>query len=344
LDVDNLVEKLNVLDDGFKISTTSDDYIEVMEELVKLSVPFEIREAKSGSLPYFAGLDEIELNSLKNLGAGSYSESRSSDYKNAIVGWAGDNLEMSLDFKNILVYYEKDIDDLLWVYELELKPKRSLGETYLVIKGTGIEFDKTYDTEEFNESTGITFEDLKSTKTVKFALSDTGVESLEFFLSPKFSELEVDDDIEPCNFNDRCEEELGETWRNCRSDCKPWGIVIILLVILFFFAVIAYMLLQWWYKINYERLLFKNRNDVYNLTNFISNARSQGMGDKEIFKKLRERGWKREQINYIFKKMKGKAIMPFDFVKLFKKEGVKKAVESREGIKLPPPPPRVAKK
>ena len=53
--------------------------------------------------------------------------------------------------------------------------------------------------------------------------------------------------------------------------------------------------------------------------NFTSNAKSQGLEDREIRKKLRENGWNNEQINYVFKKLEGKAIMPFDFLKLFKR-------------------------
>jgi hypothetical protein len=88
---------------------------------------------------------------------------------------------------------------------------------------------------------------------------------------------------------------------------------------LVFFALAVYVALQWWYKEKYEKYLFKNRNDLYNLMNFISNARSQGLQDKEIIGKLKASGWGGEQINYVFKKMAGKAIMPFDFLRLFKK-------------------------
>jgi len=83
--------------------------------------------------------------------------------------------------------------------------------------------------------------------------------------------------------------------------------------VLIFAAFVSYIILQEWYKRRYERHLFKNRNDLFNLINFISNAQARGMDKKEIEKRLKEFKWSSEQINYAFKKVKGrKTGMPLE--------------------------------
>src|SRR3989344_559670 len=77
-----------------------------------------------------------------------------------------------------------------------------------------------------------------------------------------------------------------------------------LLLIVIFLGV--YIILQSWYKRHYERSLFRNPNDLYNLINFIYNSRKAGLRDNDGRKKLLDKKWKREQVNYAFKKIDGK--------------------------------------
>ena len=69
---------------------------------------------------------------------------------------------------------------------------------------------------------------------------------------------------------------------------------------------LIYIILQTWYKKNYEKHLFKNPNDLYNLINFIYNSRKAGLDEKEGRKKLLEKKWSKEQIVYAAKKLDGK--------------------------------------
>ncbi|MEK6848883.1 MAG: hypothetical protein AABX65_04600, partial [Nanoarchaeota archaeon] len=179
---------------------------------------------------------------------------------------------------------------------------------YLVINSKNVKFDSDYKQREKDETT-INLDSIKS-REIKFAIGGIKAENLEFYASPVFSLLEFEPTAS-CDNNGKCGE--GENRENCRNDCKPWGIAIILILGVVALGFAAYLFLQWWYKVRYEKHLFVNRNDVYNILNFISNAKSQGMQENEIKAKLRQTGWNSEQISYVQKKMQGKAIMPFDF-------------------------------
>ena len=82
-----------------------------------------------------------------------------------------------------------------------------------------------------------------------------------------------------------------------------FGIFVLLII-----ALAIYIFLQEWYKHNYEIHLFKDKSELYNLMNFIQNARKQGLNDNDIRKKLKSSKWSGEQINYAINKLDGKRV------------------------------------
>ena len=83
-------------------------------------------------------------------------------------------------------------------------------------------------------------------------------------------------------------------------------IAIIIILLIFAFAFVSYAILYWWYKTRYEKHLFKNKANLYNILNFINSALSHGKEKKEIKENLKRAGWTGEQIDYAFKKIRGK--------------------------------------
>ena len=109
----------------------------------------------------------------------------------------------------------------------------------------------------------------------------------------------------------------------------PWGwftFGMIMLLIVFF---VVYILLQEWYKKNYESYLFKKKDDLFNIINFIYNSRASGLDDGEIKKKLSKSGWNNEQISYAFKKIDGKRTGMFE-IPIFKSRENKEVREEIE--------------
>ena len=64
--------------------------------------------------------------------------------------------------------------------------------------------------------------------------------------------------------------------------------------------------MQEWYKRKYESHLFKNRNSLYNIVQYIRQAKSKGIEEKKIKANLKKAGWSLEQIRYATKKHEGK--------------------------------------
>jgi L-rhamnose mutarotase len=93
--------------------------------------------------------------------------------------------------------------------------------------------------------------------------------------------------------------------------------------------------LQEWYKRNYESYLFKNKNDLFNLIHFMDNAEKQKITKEDMFKKLEEKGWNHEQIEYAYKKYKGlrTGMWEIPIFKWRENKKVKEEIEKRKGEK-----------
>jgi hypothetical protein len=111
-----------------------------------------------------------------------------------------------------------------------------------------------------------------------------------------------------------------------------WGSI---LIVIFF---VIYIILQEWYKRHYEKSLFKNPDDLYNLLNFIYNSRAAGLSDDATKNKLYDRKWKKEQVAYAFKKIDGKrtGMWEIPLFKLMEKNKVKRQIELKQGRPVDP--------
>jgi len=329
--LDALDSELKELERKYEIASSSSEYTEIMSDLTELKVPYSLEGHPSGG-DYFPDVEQINPDHLaalldKDIG-------NSDEYKNAIAGWINKNIDVDIESRVYSLHYDNEISPILTVVNLKIKPKQNLEDIHLII-GRGydeITFKENYKEKPVGTATAITFSELKQDEetSIEFILP----EEIEFisvpvYISPEFSELPEAGEIAPCNFNGICEAELDETRENCPSDCKPWKKIIIYLAILLFAGFIVYIAMQEWYKRYYEGKLFKNRNNLLNLINFINNALNQGVSRDEIIKKLKKHKWSNEQIIYSFKKVKGKKtgmweIPVFKVFKIFRKKQEKK--------------------
>ncbi|MEM4182118.1 MAG: hypothetical protein QXX68_03160 [Candidatus Pacearchaeota archaeon] len=125
-------------------------------------------------------------------------------------------------------------------------------------------------------------------------------------------------DLGVCNFNKVCEKDLGENYKNCRSDCKPWGIAITLIVIIFIVTFILYFLIVSKLKEAYEKKLFKSERDLLNVISFFKSYEEKGLSRQEAIEKLTKSGWTREQAVYASKKAKGERTRPYEIIPIDK--------------------------
>jgi len=148
-----------------------------------------------------------------------------------------------------------------------------------------------YSDSEFRSENGYIYINLKKQKTVSFSTTeDIDVVDLPAFISPPISKLSVGDTTLPPEKN------KPDKW-------LIFGLVMFALLVV---AVIVYIILREWYKKKYESHLFPNRNDLYNLANYIHNAKRKGMSNKDIEENLKKAGWSGEKIRYAMRKYAGK--------------------------------------
>lgn len=315
IEVDDMDLELKSLEKKFSVASSDDEFTDVMMNLSEMNIPSQIKKGGVTSFPVLIDPDEINLDYLSQMGAGdieNLSEEESAAYKEALISWYDGNAEMNLDFYTLSAYYDTGIVPILNYYNLKITAKNpNDNEAYLIIGDVAVFAGES--PKELESASGVDMPKLED-RNIEFAVvGDKNPLELAIYISPEFKKLDVKPVFINCNSNKICEKDLGEDWKSCREDCKPWGWAVFYLILLIILAFVIYIILQEWYKRKYESYLFKSRNELYNIVNFINNALSRGMQKQEIEKNLKKAGWSSEQISYAFKKVGGKrAGMPVE--------------------------------
>ena len=332
--LDKLGEELADLERRYNAASTTTEYVGIMSDLQKVEVPYSLQVHQSVG-EFFLGTRHVNPSYLLRLG---FRADNLEGYKEAIVGWFSEYIEVNIESNTPYLYYAGEQVPILTALKLKIKPKKDFSkESYLIIDESydKITFKESYNEKAVGDATAITFPEFQESeeKIVEFILEGK-IDILEtpIYISPEFSQLPVNISISMCDHDGICEKNLGETAENCLSDCRSWKKTIIYLSILFAIAFAVYIFLQEWYKRYYEKHLFKNKNDLFNLINFINNALNQKMDKKEITKKLKASGWDVEQVVYAFKKLQGKrtGMWEIPIFRIFEKRKIKKELEKRQ--------------
>ncbi len=336
--------KLNKLKRDYEAAIDDSDYTKIILDLIDLKIPNEISVSENGSLSFFVDANNINLNLIEEIGNGQISGS-SGSYIDAINSWNSNNLEMDLMYKVYTFYYDTDKKNVVSVYNLKISPKKSeISDDFYIVfdeNSDNVIFKQDYGEDTTQSKYYIEFEELSSAQNIEFALKGkVRWNDLPVYISPDIRSLVVGNDTGICNYNNICESDLGEDYKNCSYDCKPTGLITLWIILVILIGLIAYIIMQEWYKRYYEKHLFKNKNDLYNLISFIDNSRKQGEGRLDIVKKLRKAGWKSEQITYAYKKLKGKrtGMWEIPVMRIFEKIKLKKELKkksSSSGMPLP---------
>ncbi|MFH1500577.1 MAG: PKD domain-containing protein [archaeon] len=335
-----IVSNLNFWEQKYHNAYSDEDLVPIMGNLSQLKIPFHLGNVNQGSMPWFVERNQINLDHLESMGAGSFSGGNSSmgEYLDSIENWVSINANTMVDYKLIALYYEDgSINTVLSVYDLSINinDTRDTREMYLVFPFTSIKFNGSPKTKDLGDSTGVTFDSINNQNIGLLFKEEILPDDFTGYISPEFIELDFGSEPAVCNFNKVCEKDDGETWKNCRNDCKPFWWMVFWFFILMLGAFIVYIILQEWYRRRYENYLFKNRSDLYNLVNFMKNALSQGMDKGELTKNLKKAGWDGEQVTYAFKKTRGIRIgmlVEIPITKLFRRFPKKRQPAPQIGI------------
>ncbi len=286
------------------------DYINIMPQLVNLTIPSSIEITKSvDSLLFFPSKKNINLNILKKISGGDYG-GQESQYADSILAWNLNNVQTRLSSRGFTATYEKNDKEILNTFELKIGESQEVKGAYLIIpKFENIKFKQDYSQKE-NE--GYVYIQLNGGEDIIFSTSEKA-DFLNFpaFISPPISRLSIQ------------KAPLLDTEKISKQT-----LIILVTLLVTFIGFIIYLALQQWYKRKYENFLFKNRNDLYNIVSYIQNMKKQGIEDSKVASGLKKSGWSSEQVDYIMKKyygrMTGMLEIPIDkIINLFKKKSVK---------------------
>ncbi len=268
--------------------TIEQDYINLMSELSKLQVPLDIKSSTQTNTKFLFDLNNIDVDNLDTLFA-EYSACTESECQNAIFEWYVENLDVMLKHETISLQYPESTTDIMSKFTFEVSPKKTISKAYMVIGKDEFDiiFSQDRKIETAGDTTGIEL-DLSGPKTIEFVIrGKTGAFELPAYFSSPLSELSFGGTIP--------EPESPRT-----------GTAIILFLILLIATTVAYYFLAKYYNTKYEKHIFKNPAQLHNLSTYIQNAQNKNLTQKQIEEKLKKAGWKSEQINYAFKKIKGK--------------------------------------
>ena len=225
---------------------------------------------------------------VQSIGGGDYETRRIENYKNAVMAWQQENIELRMDFNEFSGEYDSDIDSLVNIFEISITEKKDIVHDYYLIipKLENIGFNRNLE-----EKDSFVYVNLKGISGVNlYTTEDIDFSNLPAFIAPPINRLVVSDEtiIPP--------------------DSKKQKIIIFILsmISLIVMGIIAYVIIYHWYKRKYEKYLFKNRNDLYNMVTYVNNSKKKGLDNRRITRNLRKSGWGSEQIRYVMKKYKGK--------------------------------------
>jgi hypothetical protein len=295
--------------------TLDSDYVELITKILTYEVPISIQQSKVTNSDFISDIDLIDLDDVYTLFEDDDWENEEATKREA-VKWFLENVDGEVKHSVWTIYYPKKQEDVLTEFSVEISPSSGLDYSgYFVIDDSEdyLLFGGEYDFAEGNNGeTGI-YVDLSGESSVIFAKQGVAdlFGDLSFYLVPEMSVVGVDNS------------DSGEGGDGSMSGWLIFFGILVLLLVLFF---VGYLFLEKWYENNYEKFLFKNRADLYNLMNFIRNAKRKRLSDKKIIKNLRKTKWKKEQVDFALKKYSGKKIemLKLPFFGGRKKKGLKK--------------------
>ncbi|VVB79174.1 PKD domain protein [uncultured archaeon] len=326
VNLDYYQTELNNLESESRLATTDQDFLNVALKLYNLVMPWAIVITDKKVGPMVDNYNSFSPSIIQDIFPSSVGDDLLA-YRSAMFEWQLENTNSTITRSLVRVFDENEIPrDVLSVYEINIK-SNSNDESYFVIQ-------KDFTTISFSSDTAVVPKKIggntyitvpaQDSISLKFYLNSTDYPVM--FISPKLSLLSLNNSVGVCNFNLKCEANLGENSSNCRSDCRPIGWMWFWLVILLLVALVIYTILQEWYKRKYEEYLFTDRNELYNLLAFFSNGKLNKLSVPQMKVMLSQKGWDGEQIQYALLKSEGKntgmfEIIPVDkIVSLFSKK------------------------
>lgn len=294
VNITEIQNDLKKIEEDYNNASSDEEYTEVIRELLSLEIAKEIRAEDSLTLPLSVGLINMDIDYIEIVANKSFESSKKEKLKEAVVHWNNNVVSGKASLKKVSVVKEEP-ETLFSILNLSIYPVREfVSRTYLIL-------DYPYEDIisppndikplEKGALSGV-YTEVQGKKEINLIIKDDiEIEDVGFYLAP--SELSV----------------FGSEYVTegpIEKPKLPTKRLLLYILLLIFGFLVVYIILQEWYKRNYEKSLFKNPDELYNLIHFIYNSRKMGIGEDETKNKLLKTGWSREQISYATKKLDGK--------------------------------------
>ncbi len=289
LKLEETEKKIATLKNSISGASSEAQYEAVLGELLEINVPKAIaKTAYSEGISFYPQVNNIDMNIIKEIGGGSYEKNKENRYKEAVLAWEEANTNTIMVYNEISSIYEDYEQPFMKTFDISVT--NNGGTAYLIIKNMkNLLFKEDYSKKEKNGYVYITLNSGKN-NVVFSTTENVDFVNLPAFVSPPISELT-----------------LAEwTPFTPEGSLKKWILFSLIAIGIILVALAAWIFLQFWYKRKYENYLFKNRNNLYNLINYIGNEKQRGTNEKDMIEKLKKAGWNSEQIRYAVRKYEGK--------------------------------------
>ncbi len=303
---------LEEVESSLSRASKKEDYYALIPKVESISFPFQIKTKSSIQNIFLPEEGNVAVDALEKKPI-SYDEEQ--DVIDYILYWNVQNLDISYTYDEV-----SSVDDLgnkiksLRLINLEISEKESFSEDYyLYVKAdSGLEILGR----EVEETNGYYILELGDVRRVQLlSESSMDIESLPVFIAPDVSGLEFS---------------VGEVEEYDKS--KNTIIMILLLFVVLLAGLVAYYFIGKWYDEKYERKLFPNRNDVFNLINYIARSKKNGVPESKIKKNLLNSQWSSEQVRFILRKYLGKNTGMYAFFK--RKVKIERKIAKEEERKM----------
>ncbi len=281
---------INSLESRYNNATEA-QYNGIVADILKINLPEAVYKTRSAAgLPFVSGPDYVDLDVLSDIAGGVFNSSDEGGYINGVLFWQVENLETKVDFNEFSGRYDERLDPIVKTFKITAREKIGIDYDYYLILPELQDFqsDSIY-----RNKSGYIYVNLQDLAGGTFSFStteDINTANLPAFISPSISRLSIiENETLP-------EEKKTSKW-------LIFGLVILALLVI---GIIVYIVLQEWYRRKYEKHLFPNRNDLYNMVNYVHNAIKKGLKNSHIEDNLKKAGWSGERIRYVMRKYAGK--------------------------------------
>ncbi len=291
LEIQNVTQQVANLETRFNAAQTEAEYNQIVTDVLKINaLPRSVSQGIAANfIPLLPDRMDINLDIVRIAGGGNYDPEKTDSYTDAVLLWNQENIDSSINFKEFVGNYDAGTRSVVKTFEISVKKKADISGSYFLImpKMENLKFESGVVAVEGQD---YVYVDVSRVEKVSFYTTENvDFTNLPAFISPALNRLS-----------------LSDAGVSIQPEEKPkWMIFGLAILFLLIIAFVVYIVLQEWYKRKYENYLFKNRNDLYNMVNYVHNSKKKGMKNKEIAENLKKAKWHSEQITYVMRKYAG---------------------------------------